>query len=160
MSLVLLTLASFATAQAADDWNPSPEQEAVYRALSVRHDPPACSALDAKSADPVATYLYLVEHATQPAWVGMRAASCLITGHAEAALPSLRTWVVSPEHRGLAILAMGELDAMPLPIATELATLALTDGPDPDGMRARILRADAPEIRALANLPIAPATQD
>ena len=55
MSLVLLTLASLATAQAADDWNPSPEQEAVYRALSVRHDPPACSALDAMSADEVAT---------------------------------------------------------------------------------------------------------
>lgn len=133
---------------------PTAEQDAVYRALSVRHESLSCDQLDAMSADPLGTYLFLIEHAEQPAWVGMRAARCVMVNHAEAAQPTLELWVTSPETRGLAILAMGQLDAMPVAVAKAVATKALTEGPDPEGMRRRVARAATPEIAALAELPV------
>ena len=135
-------------------FTPTAEQDAVYRALSARHESLSCDQLDAMSSDPLGTYLFLIEHAEQPAWVGMRAARCVMVNHAEAAQPTLEQWVTSPETRGLAILAMGQLDAMPLPVAQAVATRALTHGPDPEGMRKRIARATTPEIAALSELPV------
>lgn len=150
-----------ATADATATWAPTAEQEAVYRALTVRHDPPACEQLDALTTDPVGTYLYLVQHAQQPAWVSMRAASCLMLSHTEAATPHLRQWVVNPDTRGLGILVVGQLDRLPLELATELATRALTEGPDPEGMQRRLRRLETPELVALADMPIvAPATAE
>lgn len=150
--------ATAADATATVEWNPTAEQQAVYKALLVRHDAPSCDALDGMSADPVDTYRYLVDHASQPAWVAMRAARCLMVNHPDAAKADMQRWVTDPQAKGLAILTMTNLDALPLPIATELATLALTDGPDPDAMRKRIQRAENPQIQAIADLPLAPAT--
>lgn len=133
---------------------PTAEQDAVYKALSMRHDTLSCDQLDAMSSDPLGTYLFLIEHAEQPAWVGMRAASCVMENHAEAAQPELQRWVTSSDTRGLAILAMDRLDSLPLAIALDLATRALTDGPDPEGMRKRIAKSTVPELAALVKLPL------
>lgn len=164
LSLSLSLLAAPASAAGTDGtaaWAPTPEQEAVYRALSVRHDPPSCEALDAMSSAPVETYLYLVQNAQQPAWVSMRAASCLMNAHTEEARPYLEQWVVDPETRGLAILVIGQLDNLPLELATTLATKALTEGPDPEGMQRRIRRLATPELAALADAPlVTPATAE
>lgn len=153
MTRFLIALSLLAPAAALAQ-APTAEQDAVYRALSVRHESLSCDQLDAMSSDPLGTYLYLIEHATQPAWVGMRAARCVMVNHAEAAQPQLEQWVTRPEHRGLAILAMGQLDAMPLAVAQAVATKALTEGPEPEAMRVRIARAATPEIAALAQLPV------
>ena len=150
-----------ATSDAATTTNevqPTAEQQAVYRALSARDQAPPCADLDKMSADPVATYLFIIDHAQQPPWAAMRAASCLMSLHAEQARPDIERWVVDPDTRGLAILAIDQLDTMPLDIATSIATKALTQGPDPEGMRKRISRATTPELRALADqaTPLAP----
>lgn len=157
--LLSLSLSIAAPAQAGSTdgaavWAPNADQEAVYRALLVRHDPPTCEQLDALTSDPVGTYLYLVQNAQQPAWVGMRAASCLMHAHTEAATPYLEQWVVDPDTRGLAILVIGQLDELPLELATSLATKALTEGPDPEGMQRRLRRLETPELQALADMPI------
>ncbi|NOY27733.1 MAG: hypothetical protein GXP62_17865 [Oligoflexia bacterium] len=157
LSLLLCgTTAAAADSSVADSSavTPNAEQEAVYKALSMRHDTLSCDQLDAMSSDPLGTYLFLIEHAEQPAWVGMRAASCVLENHAQAAQPELQRWVSSSDTRGLAILAMDRLDSLPLEIAQDLATRALTDGPDPEGMRKRIAKSTVPELAALANLPL------
>jgi len=155
----LPAFAADAAADAAADgatWNPNADQAAVYKALLVRHDSPTCDELDAMSADPVGTYGYLVDHAEQPAWVAMRAARCLMVNHSDDAAPRMRQWVTDPALRGLGILTVTNLDLVALDLATQLATLALTDGPDPDGMRKRLQRFDTPELRALADMPVDP----
>lgn len=159
MSPVTLLLAAALSPQAtADTPTPTADQQAVYKALSPRHEAPSCDALDAMSEDPVATYAFVIEHAQQPPWAGMRAARCLMVNHPTEAKPHMAKWVTSPEHRGLAILAVQQLDELPLDIATEIATLALTEGPDVDAMRGRIARNGRPEIAALATelAPVAP----
>ncbi len=148
MSSLILSLLLVAAAAAKPE--PTAEQQAVYKALSGRHESLSCTELDAMSSDPLGTYLYLIEHATQPAWVGMRAARCVMLNHAEAARPQLERWVVEPELRGLGLLLVGQIDELPLPLAKELAVKAMYEGPDPDGMRKRIARARTPEIAALA----------
>ena len=59
----------------------------------------------------------------------MRAASCLLTAHTEAARPLARQWVTDPAHRGLALLTLNQLDALPPAFATELAQLAAVGPP-------------------------------
>lgn len=148
MSALILTLALTGAALAKPE--PTAEQQAVYKALSARHESLSCTELDAMSTDPLGTYLYLIEHATQPAWVGMRAARCVMLNHAEAARPDLERWVVDADKRGLGLLLVSQIDELPLTMAKELAVKAMYEGPDPDGMRKRIARARTPEIAALA----------
>lgn len=152
MSAFLLSL-SLGLAWAGERPQPTAEQQAVYKALAARHESLSCTELDAMSADPLGTYLFLIENATQPAWVGMRAARCVMLNHAEAARPQLQRWVVDPETRGLGLLVVGQLDILPLPLARELAVAAMTQGPDPDGMRKRVARLQTPELAALAAEP-------
>ena len=149
-------------AQATHPVQPTAEQQAVYRALCARDQAPACADLEKLTHDPVGTYLFIIDNAQQPPWAGMRAASCLMQDHAEEAQGEIEHWVVDPATRGLGILAVDQLDQMPLAVATKVATKALTEGPDPEAMRRRIAKAQAPELRALAqdlapNAPSAPA---
>ena len=142
-------LLGFTASAAETEPAPTPSQELLYRALSMRDQSPPCVELEALSTDPMGDLTYIVDHAQQPPWAAMRAAACLISGHAEAAAPMMKGWMVDPEKAGLAILVLGRLDDMPLAVGVELATAALS-GPDPDGARKRIARASAPEIRRLA----------
>jgi hypothetical protein len=149
----LILALSLQPAQAADDWTPSPAQQAMYHALSIRDPAPDCAAVEALSQAPLEDLLVLVDRATMPAWVGMRAASCVTTRHAEAGQATLQGWVVDPQKRGLAILVFNQLDEMPAAVALPLASSAL-QGPLKADAEKRIRKADSAELRAL--LPATP----
>lgn len=135
MYLLLLTLAAHAA--------PDPD-DAVLRALSLRHDPPACSALAALLPDPGRTFAALTARDDTAPWVPLRAARCLFDHPAEAA-PVVRAWMLDPELAGLADVALQHLHRLPAPLASELAALALA-GPHAGLARKRLA---APAIEGL-----------
>ena len=141
-----------ARALAADPtgWTPSAAEADLIQALSSRDASPPCAELEAKLPTPASSLQALVEHVTMPPWVGMRAAGCLISGHALEARPALENWVVDPELHGLAILVLGQLDTLPTEVATGVATLAIEKGADPADARRRVARSTRPEIASLA----------
>ncbi len=145
---MITTLFLLSSAQAAT-LSPTPGQQALYDALVVRHDPPTCAALDAMSPDPVTDLAWLVDNATAPAWVGMRAAQCLLVGHPVEAQPHFEGWLSTHGHRGLAILFTQRVDELPLPVATSLTRTALA-GPERSEVQPRLVQSEVPEIRALA----------
>lgn len=150
-STILLATTLLATAPAAaGDAQPD---DAVFRALSVRHGAPSCEEVEALTPTPVETLLRLVEEVELPPWVPMRAAECLTTRHAEQIDDHLRRWVVGAETRGLGRLVVDHLDHVPRPLARELALSALREGPEPELARARITRLRTPELRDLAEVP-------
>ena len=137
-----------ASPETAASPEPDAAAEAVYRALSVRDPAPSCESVEALTETPLETLLFVVDNAQQPPWAGMRAAECLTTRHAEAAEASITAWVSSSETKGLAILALNQLDTMPLPVALNVARAALA-GPEADSARSRIERSSVAEIKAL-----------
>jgi hypothetical protein len=125
------------------------EQEAMHKALSARDDGPGCADVEALSPTPVEDLVWLTEHATSPPWVGTRAATCLIADHAEEVADVLRLWVTDPDLAGFGAVVLNNLGLIDSALAIELATLALTDGPDPEGARERIAQHDDPALQAL-----------
>lgn len=115
--------ADAAIEEAAAAEEPSADMQVVYQALLARDPEPQCAAVEALVAAPVPALIEVVEKASQPPWVGMRAAACLATGHAAEAevRAQLAVWIASAEWRGLAIQLVGQLDAMPEDVALELA---------------------------------------
>ncbi len=150
ISLLALVAAASALspARADDEWTPSDEERAVYDALSVRHTPPSCEAVEALATDPVDTLQVMVERAIQPPWVGVRAADCLITRHADEIAPVLETWVSEPEYLGLALVTLGKLDGMSPEVAEGVAKAALA-GPLSEEAIPRIAAAESERLRAL-----------
>ena len=132
----------------SDSLNPNVSQEAIYRALAVRDPVPSCETIETMSPTPLADLLYVIDHATQPPWVAMRAAQCILRRHGEDAQPQIARWVRSEETRGLALMTFSLLDQMPLELATPIAEAAL-QGPLAEDAQERLGRADSPELRAL-----------
>ncbi len=127
----------------------SASQDAMYTALSARDDGPSCAEVEALSETPVEDLVWLTEHATSPPWVGTRAATCLVAGHADEVADLLRTWVTDPATAGFGAVVLNNLGLIDIDLAVELATLALTEGPDPDGARERIGQHGDPALQAL-----------
>ncbi len=132
----------------ADDWTPTAEQTAVYKALSVRDPAPSCEEIEALTSDAVATLRVIVERAEKPPWASLRAAHCLITRHPTEARGDMLAWVGDEQHRGLALLVLGALDELPGELSLELAAAGLA-GPLTDDVRPRLEESDSPAIRAL-----------
>lgn len=130
-----------------------PEAQSVYRALSVRDPEPDCATVEALSPTPLATLLLVIQHAEQPPWVGIRAATCVLDRHAQLASPALLDWVEGPRTRGLALLVLDRLDRLPEPLALDLAAAALK-GPHAADAAERVARSSKAELRAL--LPSSP----
>lgn len=128
-------------------WTPTAEESAVYRALSVRDPAPSCATVEALAADPVAVLTSVVEHAPQPPWVGVRAAHCLAVGHAEAAAPTLKSWMTGDKTKGLALMLATEIDQIPEAVAVDLVKAGLA-GPHADALRPRLEKATSPVVRA------------
>ena len=146
----VLTSVILLTALGADPApKPSPSQEALYRALLVRDAGPTCAELVPLSPTLVDDLIFLAENAKQPAWVGVRAAECLLSDHQEAALPVIIGWMGRADAKGFALLTIDTLDKMPLDRARTLAQAALT-GPLAESMRPRIARLSTPALAALA----------
>jgi hypothetical protein len=143
-ALTLLLASPTATAQ---DWTPTAEQTAVYKALGAR-DPVPCAEVEALASDPLDALRTVVEHASMPPWAPMRAAHCIATRHAEAARADLLAWVSDEQTRGLALQLLGELDEVDPAVAVDVARAALA-GPIADDARARLADSDLAELRAL-----------
>ena len=155
-----LTLALVLDARAADSaatagatavpagWPTDPEVAAVYRALSVRDPVPSCASVEALASEPTKTLLEIVQVAQMPPWAGIRAANCLVEGHAVELQSTLQAWVADPGTKGLAIVVMGSLDRMPVSVSVPVAQAALA-GPMADLLRPKVEVAVAPEVRAL-----------
>ncbi len=144
LSLVVLTQPA-----TADDWTPSAEQNAVYRALSVKDPAPDCGAVEALATDPLDALRAVVDHAAMPPWAPMRAAHCIITEHPDQARDDLLSWVGQTETRGLGLLVLSQLDTLAEPLAVEIAGAALA-GPLADDARPRLADSAVPSIKALA----------
>lgn len=127
----------------------SPSQQAIVQALSVRDPAPTCADLGPLTPTPAEDLVWVVTHVTSPPWAGMKAAECLIEGHAESVRPTLQTWVTDVRLKGLGWVVLKHLDAMPRPLALELAQLAVDEGPDPAGAKRRIRRSKVAEIQAI-----------
>lgn len=92
--------------------------QAVARRLSVRDPEPDCGAVEAElEADPVATFLYVIQTVERPPWAPMRAAGCLIDGHAAEIGPTLTGWVAGEETQGLGRLVLSRLRDLPDEVA-------------------------------------------
>lgn len=149
LELIASTLLLAASVASAQESTPD---DLVYRALSVRHAAPSCAEVEALTPTPIPTLLRMVDEAHQPPWVGMRAADCLVLRHHESIGDRLDQWVVDPELRGLGLLVINRLDALPLALAQSLASRALAQGPDPEQTRERLGRLSTPELKRLAEV--------
>ena len=133
-----------------DDWTPSAEENEVISVLSARDSAAdECTSVESFMATPVATLVAVAEHVTMPPWVGTRAVSCLVKGHAEEAKPTLVAWAGTPDKRGLVILLANDLDAMPEAVAVDVARAGLA-GPFSEDMRKRLVNSQHVSVRALA----------
>lgn len=159
LGFLALGLTGAPLARAADDgastaaeWTPTPDEETVYRMLSMRDGAPDCATVEAAVKDPVPVLVSVAEHATLPPAVGVRAAHCLTTRHAPEAKATLLAWVVDPGKRGFAILIADDLSAMPEDVALEVAKAGLA-GPHATTLNRRIGRSAWPSVAALATVP-------
>jgi hypothetical protein len=128
----------------------SPTQARMVEALSPRDGRPPCIEIEALSPTPVADLTWVALNVSMPPWVGLEAATCLITGHSAEARPTLEAWLTDPALEGFGLLILTQLDALPLDTALALAQLALDKGPNPDRVKSRLKRSKKPEIKALA----------
>lgn len=149
---MFFALASLALAEPPADWTPSAAEQKLLLALSSRDGAPACDVLDEMVADPVGSYEAIVEHVSLPPWAPMQAARCLVENHAEAAGPTLLSWVEAPEKRGLAKLVLMGVDHLPVPLAVDLSTRSLR-GPHATIARQRLVLSEHAEVRALVVQP-------
>lgn len=120
--------------------------------LRTRDAAPDCSAVEALSPTPVVDLLWVVDTVTQPPTVGVRAARCLVRRHAHASATALQQWVVEPARAGLGWTVLVEIDAVASQdeaLAVQLATRAITGGPDPAGARRRLASAQTAAILEL-----------
>lgn len=123
--IILSGLAHASDPAEAKPAEPTASQEALYAALKPRDGSPDCASLSDHSEELATDLLWLVDNATQPPWVGVRAAQCVIKHHHTAQAERIKSWMTSPEKRGLAILAMGLLDELPKELSVELSAAAL-----------------------------------
>ncbi len=104
---------------------PTESQSALYAALKTRDSAPTCESLKPLSEDLVNDLVWLVDNATQPPWVGIRAAQCVVRHHHTEKAELIQSWMTAPERRGLAILTMGMLDELPPELSLKLQAAAL-----------------------------------
>lgn len=130
---------------------PSLEQlQGVVRQLAV-HDPePDCATIEASlAADPVVTWLYVVNTVTMPPATPMRAAGCLIRLHPEESADSLVQWVSQPGWEGLGKLVLANLETLPEPVAVRVVEVGLKGGLAAD-VKAAAQASGRESVRALA----------
>jgi len=108
-------------------------------ALSVRHDPPSCSAIEAMLDEPVPQLIQITELPNTAPAVAMRAARCLIR-RTDTPVSLLEDWIMGVQTIGLAQETVRSL------------------GLRPESERARLLEAIAQSPNAKLLQPLIPAT--
>lgn len=104
----------------------SPEAQSLFELLRLR-DAPGCANLGA-AGEAQRDALLALTATESPPYVPLRAADCLVAAYAAdpVAQGAMRGWMTDPEAAGLAMLVVTRLDALPEPLAVELARAALT----------------------------------
>ena len=97
----------------------------------------------------------VIAQVTDPTWVPMRAATCLLSQHPKEAEEDALKWVADPAQVSLTTLVLGRLDTLPLDSATRIAQAALA-GPHAEIAKVRIAKLRTPELKALATTEPAP----
>lgn len=133
----------------AQDWTPDASAQQVHRALSLRHNVLPCEEVEALTPTPVQTLRDMVEHVRAPAWVPMRAATCLATRHGATVQADLLAWVSDEATLGLGMHLLNHLDDMDEAVANAVAERALREGPEALEARSRIARSSRPSTQAL-----------
>lgn len=146
-----------AATEAPSAFTPSPSQEALYRALSLRDAELDCKALEAKSDTLVDDLVVIADQAKMPPWAAIRATHCLSSHHAEASREHLSRWLAAKETAGLAQTILANIDDMPESIALDLGRSAL-DGPSAELTRTALARSERATLRALIDTPTPPET--
>ena len=90
----------------------------------------------------------MVEHVRAPAWVPMRAATCLATRHGATVQDDLLAWVSDEATLGLGMHLLNHLDDMEEAVANAVAERALRDGPEALEAPTRIARSSRPSTQA------------
>lgn len=127
-----------------------PGAEALVRHLSAHDGSPGCDpAALGITGDPAEAFLYVAEHVSMPPVAPMRAAECLVSGHAAAAEPTLTAWMSDPRSEGYARLVVAAWGTLPPDLAVRLARAGLA-GPHRDLVAASLAGAPTPELRSLA----------
>lgn len=138
LSLALATAVAGPVDPAVDD---------VVTALSARHTPASCAALEADLADPAGTWVHIAETVPSPPWVAVRAARC--AARHPGALPTLLAWFDRDDREGLARAVA--LDATELPEATAVAVIGRALGTSWADQARAVRDADPrPAVRAVA----------
>lgn len=104
----------------------SADAQSLLELLRLR-DAPGCANLGA-AGEAQRDALVALTAVESPPYVPLRAADCLVAGYAAdpVAQGAMRGWMTDPEAAGLAMLVVTRLDALPEPLAVELARAALT----------------------------------
>ena len=132
----------------AETPTPSDSQLALYKALSGRHFEAGCASLSALSPTLSDDLVWLAENTHQPTWVSIRAADCALALHPTEADAAARRWLTSDAFKGLALVTVQHLDAMPVAQSTALVEAGLA-GPLAEALRPRVARLATPELKAL-----------
>jgi hypothetical protein len=119
----------------------SADAQRIYKRTLVRDGVPPCAELTADVASPVPALLEIAERVTAPPSSGMRAATCLLEGHALEVEPTLTSWVTHESTLGFGLLVLGHLDELDPALGDRLARAALA-GELADRARSRIARSE------------------
>lgn len=147
--LAALPMAALPIAGLAEQPAPSESQLAVYQALSGRHFEAGCGSLQALSKTLADDLVWLAENTHQPAWVAVRAADCVLALEPATADAAARRWMGSADFKGLALVTVQHLDAMPLEQSSALVQVGLA-GPLGETLRPRLSRLSTPQLKAMA----------
>lgn len=120
----------------------------LHKALSVKDPEPDCADIEALVDDPLPALVELAEANAMPPWAGMRAATCVITRHPDAAADRLVAWSTSEMLKGLGLLVLDHLDQLPETLAVRVAGEAL-EGPLAEMAQPRVAASTRATVRAL-----------
>ena len=119
------------------------EQTQLIRQLSHRDGSEPCQKLVTGDDRFRADLLMIVEHVEQPAWVGMRAASCIIELYPSKSVDVLEKWMTSENTMGLAYLLSTKIETLPEVVALRIGKAGV-NGPHAQGVIKRIEANDGP----------------
>lgn len=108
----------------------SPE-EAIVAAFTPRHVTATCDAIAVEHPKDrrVAAFVAVAEGVEVPPWVPVAAAGCVAElGREPVARAAVDRWIADPSRMGLAVAALGRLDALPADVAAPLALAAVARG--------------------------------
>lgn len=126
-------------------------QLALVRQMSHRDGAPPCSDLPNSEGLLHTDLLLIVKEVTQPPWVGMRAAGCVIELFPQESQTTFESWMRSEQTMGLAYLLTAKISTLPESVALDIGRIGLA-GPHAEGVKSRLQSQNGPIIEQLLQL--------